>query len=167
MAKKDTDIHYEIVKLGDLSGNRCSFYSVYLEDEKLTLFDKFIIQHEKKYPESLDDIQDRIELFAHKLGAVEKHFRFEGSKIGEFAHALRDYPKQYLRLYCIRYSSTLVILGGGAPKHKDVGKWQQDSKLTKEVRFMLKVADDIEERRKEGNIRFSSDFLDFEGDLIF
>lgn len=165
MAKKDKNDNYEIVRLDKLSGHRCSFYSVYVKEDNETLFDKFLKNHEAEYGEALDNILDRIDLYAYKYGAKAKDFKFEGSKIGEFAHALRDYPKKKLRLYCIRYSTTLVILGGGAPKNVDT--WQEDDALKTEVEFMFEVADIIAERLESKEIRFSNDFLDLEGKLTF
>lgn len=72
-----------------------------------------------------------------------------------------------MRLYCIRYGSQLIILGGGGPKPKDIRALQEDVKLTQENYFLRWLSDEITERIKNKDIKFTNDGLDFVGDLKF
>ena len=70
-----------------------------------------------------------------------------------------------LRLYCIRYGSLIVIIGGGGPK--EVHKFQQNDKLKDENYFLRDISLQITERLKDGEIWFTNDKMDFEGNLEF
>ena len=79
--------------------------------------------------------------------------------------ALYDNPDRKLRLYCIRYGMSLIIVGGGGPK--EVRALQDDEKLTKENYTLRDVSDAILERMRDKDIKFSDDHQELEGDLKF
>lgn len=162
MAYKKKHSDYELVRL-PLSGERCTFYSVYLTEKKITLFEEFLQVHLRDYRAELKELRGRIKAYAEKLGAKEKDFKAEGEKITDFFQALRDYPNQKLRLFCIRYGTGLVVLGGGGPKTVD--KWQEDKTLTDHASWMYKVSEDIAMRVKDKEIEMRA--MDFYGDLNF
>ncbi len=68
-----------------------------------------------------------------------------------------------LRLYCIRYGTQIVILGGGGPK--TVKKLQEDNKLLKENQFLRRLSVQITSHLRESTIKFGNDYLDFTGNL--
>lgn len=76
-----------------------------------------------------------------------------------------DDPDRNLRLYCIRYGVSLIILGGGGPKN--VEKLQQDETLKRENYFLRALSGHITERLKEGSIWYINNGKDLEGDLEF
>jgi hypothetical protein len=70
-------------------------------------------------------------------------------------------------MYCIRFGTFLIILGGGGFKPKSISAFQEDDKLTAENFLMRKVSRDIYQRLKEGEIEYTNDNKDFEGNLEF
>lgn len=109
----------------------------------------------------------RLKTIGHRTGAREQFFKLKEGKPGDGVCALYDKPKKNLRLYCIRYGSLLLIVGGGGLKKKSIRTLQEDEKLKKENKFLKKVSKDIQKRMKEGDIRLSDDYMDFDGDLKF
>ncbi|MBK9336731.1 MAG: hypothetical protein IPM98_09095 [Lewinellaceae bacterium] len=59
---------FEIVKLENLSGVRATVYSVTLNDETHTLFERFIVENRLDYINELKDIGNQIRVIAHKTG---------------------------------------------------------------------------------------------------
>ena len=86
---------------------------------------------------------------------------------GDGVCALYDDPDKNLRLYCIRYGSLIVILGGGGHKPKNIKALQEDEKLTKENNLLKAISQEISSRIKDREISYTNDHMDFEGDLIF
>ena len=51
---------------------------------------------------------------------------------GDGVCALFDLPNSNLRLYCIRYGNSIIILGGGGQKPKTISAFQENEKLAKQ-----------------------------------
>jgi len=158
---------YEIVKVEKLSGDEASIYTVYLEDEGITLFDRFLEENKISFKSELKDIVSRIKTIGKKTGARAIFFKHAEDFPGDGVCALYDRPNSNLRLYCIRYGSQIIILGGGGHKPKTIREFQQSEKLTEENYFLRDLSKAIQSRMKDDEIEFSSDFMEFEGDLIF
>lgn len=158
---------YELVKLNKLSGGKASIYTVHLENEQKTLFDLFLEENKISFKSELKDIVSRLNVIGNKTGANEYYFKQKEGKPGDGVCALYDKPNSKLRLYCIRYGSSIVILGGGGYKSKSIREFQKDDKLTEENYFLRQLSKEITTRIKDGEIRFSTDYMDFEGDLTF
>jgi hypothetical protein len=58
-----------------------------------------------------------------------------------------------------------VILGGGGEKAEGVIAWQEDEKLSKAATLMIQYAKDIFDRMKAGEIYWSKDKTELEGNL--
>lgn len=69
-------------------------------------------------------------------------------------------------MYCIRYGIDLIVLGGGGPKDKNMIRFQEDKKLTHENKILRWLSAKITENREIGDLAFSFDYKDFEGNLI-
>lgn len=158
---------YELVKLNKLSGGKASIYTVHLENEQKTLFDLFLEENKISFKSELKDIVSRLNVIGNKTGAKENFFKQKEGKPGDGVCALYDKPNSKLRLYCIRYGSSIVILGGGGYKSKSIREFQKDDKLTEKNYFLRQLSKEITTRIKDGEIRFSTDYMDFEGDLTF
>lgn len=165
MAKINLKVNYRIVKLDDLSGDEASFYTVYLENEKTTLFEKFLAENVAAHREEIIFITGRLRAMAGKLGAREQYFKHKEGSPGDLVCALYDEPERNLRLYCIRFGKNCVLLGGGG--YKEVDAWQDDPKLSLEAQWMKKVSSDIYKKIQEGEIRWSYDGFDLIGNLNF
>lgn len=155
----------KLVKLNNLSGDEASIYSFMVGDDEKTLFDTFLEENIGSFRSELSEIVSRIKVMGNKIGARENFFKKNEGSPGDLVCALYDDPKKYLRLYCIRYGSSLIILGGGG--EKTVRALQDDPKLKKENSILKELSIMIKERMDSGEIKFSSDYLDLEGDLTF
>ncbi|MGF1637324.1 MAG: hypothetical protein ACFCUU_09635 [Cyclobacteriaceae bacterium] len=154
-----------LVKLSNLSGNAASVYSILLNDAQKTLFEIFIEENINLFLSEIKDITVRLKTIGQKTGARETFFKHFEGKPGDGVCALYDLPDKSLRLYCIRYGSQIVILGGGGPKK--VRALQDNNKLTEENYFLRWLSSQITERLKSKEITFTKDGLDFYGNLEF
>ncbi len=158
---------YKLVKLNKLSGDKSSVYTVYLEEEGKTLFDFFLEENKISFKSELKDIVSRLSIIGHKTGAKENFFKLNEGNPSDGVCALYDRPDSNLRLYCIRYGTLIVIVGGGGYKPKTIREFQQDEKLTEENYFLRELSKAIKTKMDDDELVFSSDFMDFEGDLTF
>lgn len=156
-----------IVKLEKFSGRAASVYSVYFNEENTTLFDIFIQKNVFSFKSEISNIAKRLIAIGHDTGARINFFKDKEGKPGDGLCALYDKPGSKLRLYCIRYGNDIVILGGGGHKPKGMRSLQESEELKKQNYFLRNLSQKITERIKEGEISFSSDGLDLEGNLIF
>lgn len=159
---------YKLVRISKFSGSEASVYTLLKENDegefKDSLFDTFINENKALYLSEIKNIFSRLTTIGNETGARESFFKTKEGKPGDGVCALYDSPSKKLRLYCIRYGTELIILGGGGPK--DVRALQDDKKLEKENYFLRWISDKITKCRHDGDLSFSTDFMDFEGDLI-
>lgn len=155
---------YQIVKLKQLSGKKATFYTVVLEGEKKSLFDRFLDENEHGFSHELTDIVDRLEVMANHVGAIKTFFKENEGRLGDLVCALYDSPKANLRLYCIRLGNAVIILGGGGHKPKTIRALQEDDKLSQENSLMRLVSKLLYKKMKDGDLFWISD-LELGGDL--
>ncbi len=160
-------MNYKLVKIVELSGNKASVYSLYTEDEKCTLFEKFMRENSISFKSETIDILKRLRSIASKEGAREQYFKTREGKPGDLVCALYDRPNSQLRLYCIRLGGSLIILGGGGHKPKAIRALQSDPKLSSENSLMVKLSGELLHRVKSKEILYVNDYMDLEGDLNF
>jgi hypothetical protein len=160
-------MEFKLVKLDKLSGNEASVYAIQLLGESRTLFDHFISENINSHSSELKDILSRLRVIGHDAGAQEDFFKHNEGNPGDGICALYDKPRSHLRLYCIRYGSSLIILGGGGPKAKKVRRLQDDPKLKKENYLLRDIARQINQRIKDREITFYNEGKDLEGEIEF
>jgi len=158
---------FRFVKLENLSGEAASIYSVIMDYNKETLFDHFISEHIISYKSELLFIISRIKSMGTITGAREHFFKHNEGKPGDGVCALYDDPDKKLRLYCIRYGSGTIILGGGGEKPKNIRKLQESEKLTRENYVLREISEAITTRIRTGEIHLSYETNDFIGNLEF
>ncbi|MFZ2339836.1 MAG: hypothetical protein WAW07_08980 [Bacteroidales bacterium] len=158
-------MNYELVKLANLSGNEASVYSIWLDDYQTTSYDRFIKENINSFKSELSDINNRLYVIGSKTGAREEFFKPGEGNAGDGVCALYDSPQRKLRLYCIRYGTLIVIVGGGG--EKKVRKLQDNEKLKDENYLLRRISAEIMKRIKSKEIRYSENKMDFEGNLIF
>lgn len=159
-------MEFELVKLPHFSNGEVSVYTLLNTDTGISLFQSFIQENSKDYPNEVKDIAKRILSFK-ELGAREIFFKTKEGKPGDGVCALYDDKKSNLRLYCIRYGTVLVILGSGGHKPKTSRSLQETKKLEDENQIMRNLSAEIEKRRRNGDLTISKDFLEIDGDMIF
>ena len=159
-------MEFELVKLAGFSNDEVSVYTLLNCDTGISLFQSFIQENQHEFPDEVKDIAKRILSFK-EVGARENFFKINEGKPGDGVCALYDDEKSNLRLYCIRYGTVLVVLGSGGHKPKTTRRLQETKKLEDENQIMRNLSAEIEKRRRNGDLSFSIDFLDIEGEMIF
>ncbi|TCD46893.1 hypothetical protein [Chlorobium sp. N1] len=119
------------------NGLRGSLYSVHVSGQEKTEFERF--------------------------GFKEQFFKKEGS-IRDSVEALH-YGNGKLRLYCLRWSSVLLIVGYGGVK--TTRTYQEDPVLHEAVAFLQEVDAWVAARQKTGEIHIDPDTGLISGDLVF
>lgn len=155
---------YEIVNLDDISGRGCTFYSIIYEGEEVTEYDKFLDSYEEEFPDEINSIQNRLDFMGEK-GAREIFFTLYEGKPGDLTCALYDEEEKNLRLYCMRFGNSAVIIGGGGYKSKQTRRWEDDEVLKKEMEKMISLSKNILERLKDKSIYWADDGCELLGDL--
>lgn len=158
---------FRLVKLGRLSGKKASIYSVIIDGDDKTLFDYFLIENQTQYKTEIKDILTRLNTIAFVTGADEHFFKPNEGYPGDGVEALYDQPDSNLRLYCIRYGRTTIILGGGGYKPKSIRALQEDPKLKEENYLLRSVSALIRQAFDARDVSWSNDYMDFNGDLTF
>ena len=159
-------MEFELVKLAGFSNDEVSVYTLLNCDTGISLFQSFIQENQHEFPDEVKDIAKRILSFK-EVGARENFFKINEGKPGDGVCALYDDEKSNLRLYCIRYGTVLVVLGSGGHTPKTTRRLQETKKLEDENQIMRNLSAEIEKRRRNGDLSFSKDFLEIDGDLIF
>ena len=155
----------KLTKLHELSGNKASIYSVIVNDEGSTLFDTFIEDHKNSHLDEIKNIVQRLKTIGTKTGAREQFFKLNEGNPGDGVCALFDLPGKHLRLYCIRYHTQIIILGGGGIKN--VRTLQEDDRLANENYLLRELSRQITERIRGRDIRYTMEGKDFGGDFEF
>lgn len=161
---------YDIVELNPFSGSEAKIYSIIPKGEEKTLFEDFVETHISEFRDEVKDILRRLKVIGHTTGARESFFKHEGDhqfvkNHGRYVWALYDDDERKLRLYCIRFANVAIILGGGGYKDKSVIKWQEDEKLSVEVRKIMAYAESIFKQLDDGELYWSKDGSELEGKL--
>lgn len=121
-------------------------YSPILDREVITEFEKFIVSSstitEPILIDDLDVIRARIKKMSTSCGARENLFRYEGSRsdnVVALPVLQKRRPKRVgvLRLYCIRISDKVLIIGNGGVKK--VQKYQQDPVLYSHIKLLQRI----------------------------
>lgn len=160
-------IKCEIVKLEQFSGSLASVYSVVLDGEHQTLLNKFIAENIISHKSETKNILKRLMTIGHNTGARIDFFKEWEGKPGDGVCALYDEPDSKLRLYCIHYGKQIIIVGSGGEKPKKIRALQENDKLKDENYLLREISNQITNRIKEKDIKYSTDGLNFIGDLVF
>lgn len=163
-------MNYRLVKLKSFSGSKATVYSVILqahEATQTTLYDRFIIENKAAFPTEVKSIAQKLITIGHKTGANENFFKDWEGKPGDGVCALYDDPDKSLRLYCIKFGRTVLVVGGGGHKPPGMRALQEDEKLTDENELMRQVSKDLAQRIRDKEITWSDDELELLGDFNF
>ncbi len=129
-------------------------FTIRIDNDTLTEFHKFLIMFKDTPNPYLKDDIYRIESAIHKIsqnGALESLFRPEGKmsdRVCAMPILIKSRSKNIgtLRLYCIRISDKLLILGGGGLK--TTNSYEQDELLSKKVEDLQLVDKEIADLEK-------------------
>ncbi len=154
-------------KLDTISGNGASIYAIQVDGETETSLDKFIAENSDSFKSETIDIIRRLNSIGLKTGARPQFFKENEGAPADGVCALYDDPDSNLRLYCIRFGSQLIVIGGGGHKPKAIRSFQKDPKLKEENYFLRWLSSQITQRIKDKEIRYTKDHFDFDGNLEF
>lgn len=149
----------ELIKLSQFSGNKAHFYTVVVNGEEDTLYTKFVKEHIASHPDELRDMMTRMYVMGHSQGAREPFFKMSEGTATDNVVALFDRPDKHLRLYCLRYGNTTVILGGGGAK--STRTYQESPQLHSSVKLLQRISKIIDEAIKNKEL-----IIDDEGNII-
>ena len=153
----------KLVRIEQYSGDKAIFYSVIVDGEDETLFEKFLKENIGSFKGELINIDHRIRAMNEKYGAQEDFFKLHEGKLGDGVAAICDLPSKKLRLYCIRYGSATVIIGGGGNKKSRT--YQENPKLDKEVKMLSRISKMITSALRDKDIKLNEDGT-FSGNLL-
>ena len=153
---------YKLKKIPHLSGNKATIYSVIIDDNDKSLYELFLAENFSLFISEISYINKRLQTIGKITGAREGYFRMYEGKYGDGVCALYDEPKSNLRLYCIKYGTQIIIVGGGGVKN--VKALQDDPKL-KQENYILRDLSKLISENLNDEISFSIDGLEFEGNL--
>ncbi len=156
---------FEIVELNRLSGRKATVYSLIIDDDEVTLFDKFVDENDEQFPDEIDSIFETLNKIGKKYGNARQFFKENEGNLGDLVCALYDTPNSNLRLYCIRLGNAVIILGSGGHKPKTIRTLQEDAKL-KETNYLLRTFSDLLHKKMlNGEIYWNGD-MELNGNLI-
>ena len=129
--------------------SKTSLYSISFEKDGTTEFEKFVAEFEMNATYNVDYQRIIAALQAIlRLGALERFFRPEGKMKDRVAAIPIEGGK--LRLYCLRISEQIVILGNGGIK--TTGSYEEDPKLYGYVMDLQRFEMILNEKMKKGYV---------------
>jgi hypothetical protein len=159
---------FRLIEIPQLTGRRCKIYSVQVDGDEKTLFERFSEENEDDFAEELINILKNLKEISQFNGAKDYYFRpKKEGKLGDGVEALFDKPDARLRVYCIKYGQILLVLGGGGQKSKEIRAFQEDPKLTKENYLMRQIAHILYTAIRNKDLRWNKDGDNFEGQFYF
>lgn len=156
---------FELVELSRLSERKATVYSIIVDGDQHTLFDKFIEENDEQFPDEIDSIFDTIDKIAKKHGNFRQFFKENEGNLGDLVCALYDTPNSNLRLYCIRLGNVVIVLGGGGHKPKTIRALHENNKL-KDTNYLLRTFSQVlHQKMLDGEIYWSND-MELNGNFI-
>ena len=143
---------------------RVSLYSISFEDDGTTEFEKFVFEFEQNATFNSDYQRIIAALQAIlQVGALERFFRPEG-KMADHVQAL-PLTSGKLRLYCLRISDQIVILGNGGVK--TTRTYEEDPRLYGYVLDLQKFERLLTQCVEEGSVVIEEKSLKGVEDVTF
>ena len=158
MVKKKTSV--ELMN----ESERVSLYSISFEMDGTTEFEKFVSEFEMNatYNRDYQRILAALQAIL-RMGALERFFRPEGSMRDNVQAIPVESGK--LRLYCLRLSDQIVILGNGGVKVTRT--YEQDPKLYGYVLDLQRFERILKENIERGYVRIQEKVLTGIEDISF
>ena len=143
---------------------KTALYAISFEKDGTTEFEKFVEEFEQnaKYNRDYQRIIAALQAILN-LGALERFFRPEG-KIKDSVAAI-PIEGGKLRLYCLRISEQIVILGNGGVKATRT--YEEDSKLYGYVLDLQRFEKILNDNVAKGYVRIEERELNGIDDVVF
>lgn len=143
-------------------GENCTIYTLQFLRDVESEFEKFVskFREDAEYSEDFSRIAAFITRIA-RTGALERYFRPEGT-MNDSVVAL-PVTSSRLRLYCLRLSDKILILGNGGVKKSR--RYEDDSLLNGYVMTLQKFERLLKQEAANGNVNITESTI--ETDSIF
>lgn len=115
-------------------GKQSSFFTIQFVDESENYYNLFVDKFYSNYSKIIDDVDDRIERMATRTGIRDGFFKDEGPN-----SVFKFQETDELRIYCLKYGSISIILGGGDTKENNVRTYQDKEELFFEVKLLRAI----------------------------
>lgn len=143
-----------------IESENISIYSPKFDGETATEFEKFMfINRDLSYPQlkrDFDAIISVIKKMTDDCGARENLFRLEGGNIKAIPLCVslrrKDRSVGTLRLYCIRISDKILVIGNGGIKRTDT--FQEDPALLSIVNQLRQIEHRIFVESKKAHVNY-------------
>lgn len=165
-------MNFELTKLDYLSGKKATIYSIYVDDNEVTLFERFLEENMDEYPQEIESLFKTLNSIGKATG-YDKEILYRKSrkatggakpgegKLGQNIDALYDGPNKNLRLYLVYCGRGTIILGGGGfkLKSKETQKLQDTPKLKSENYLLRRFVKVFDEALSDREIYYSGNEL--------
>lgn len=152
---------YEITLLAE--GDLVNYYSFTCDDDEKSAYEYFCEEFDREeFQNDMDTIYKSLELIAES-GAEDRHFRYAGKRTDNAMELPPHLAGTALRLYCLRLSAQVVIVGNGGKKITRT--YQEDPRLMNCVKELQALDDFLRMRREKGTVRLIG--KDLTGHLTF
>lgn len=133
-----------------------SMLSICFDGDDISEFEKFLLAFKDKaeYKRDFDIILLALRKIIDK-GALERFFRNEGRYRDNVAALALD--SRALRLYCLRISDQILILGNGGAKHTRT--YQENIKLNGYVIDLQEFDKVLKQAQKNGTVRIEKNMI--------
>src|SRR5690606_20104880 len=118
------------------------------------------------FEEEVQNIVETINLIGSRKGVANHLIKNHEGSPGDGIIALFDDPDRSLRLYCIQFGNSILILGNGGYKPKAIRAWQEDPELSKCVNKLKEISTLITSKIHDREIVISDDCMSLTGDLL-
>ncbi|MDE5750223.1 MAG: hypothetical protein K2H87_05585 [Duncaniella sp.] len=145
----------ELILLNE--GNNCTLYSIQFNSEDNSEYERFYAKfiEDAKLNRDLLRIVQIVDKIADQ-GALERFFRPEG-KMRDSVVALPVLTSK-LRLYCLRLSDGVLILGNGGVKNSRT--YEEDDSLRGYVLTLQKFEELLNEGKRDGSITITERYIE-------
>jgi hypothetical protein len=146
-------LRFELFIQDDVSGEQTKIYSVIIENENETLYERFVHENRQQFRKEVENLHVRLQAIGNKYGLMEEYFELGGgAKRSHRICKLKDRPKSLLRLYFIEFGNMAIILGGGGHKPKDKRRHQDVPKLEKENNLLGMISETLQKAMRKGHL---------------
>jgi len=160
-------MEYELQKIANLSGNKASIYTLRPSQGGRSLLENFIFENKAEFSKEVMEIYVGLQQIGKVTGIRDGFIKENEGNLFDGVVALFDRKKSNLRLYAVKFGSSLIIVGSGGHKPKSIRALQQDIILERENLVMRNISKEITRKMRDKEMKIVNDFMDFEGDLIF
>ena len=140
-------------------------FTICFEGESYTEFQKFIMKGNENatLKPDLQKILNALQRMLNAVGFLERYFRPEGKMRDRVAALPIETSK--LRLYCLRLSDSVLIVGNGGEKSSKT--YNEDSVLNGYVVNLQKLDDILRQAEKKGTIQIEETTIEGVDDKTF